>query len=84
MCLAIPARVIAVDENRRATVDMGGVRREASLAMVPEAGVDDYVLIHAGYAIQKLDEAEARETLDLLSQLAEAADEELRRAQASG
>ncbi|MHB1414910.1 MAG: HypC/HybG/HupF family hydrogenase formation chaperone [Chloroflexota bacterium] len=72
MCLAVPARVISIDPNRLAIVDLSGVTREVSLALVPDAGVDDYVIIHAGYAIEKLDEREAKETLDLLTQLMEA------------
>ncbi|MDA8217401.1 MAG: HypC/HybG/HupF family hydrogenase formation chaperone [Dehalococcoidales bacterium] len=72
MCLAVPARVVSVDANRLAIVDLSGVTREVSLALVPDAGLDDYVIIHAGYAIEKLDEREAKETLDLLTQLMEA------------
>jgi len=70
MCLAVPAKVLSVAEDRSAVVDLGGVRRGTSLAFCPDATVGDYVLIHAGYAIQKLDEEEAKETLSLLEQMA--------------
>jgi len=70
MCLAIPARV---KEKRgdRAWVELGGVVREASLMLVPQAEVGDYILLHAGFAIQKLDREEAEETLKLLGELME-------------
>lgn len=67
MCLAIPARI----ENKsgyRATVEVGGSRTEVLLSLVPDAGEGDWVLVHAGYAITVLDEAEARETYDLLAE----------------
>jgi hydrogenase expression/formation protein HypC len=65
MCLAIPSRIIKI-ENNMATIDVEGVQREASLLLLEDARVGDYVIVHAGFAIQKLDEAAARETLDLL------------------
>lgn len=65
MCLAIPSRIIKI-ENNMATIDVEGVKREASLMLLEDARVGDYVIVHAGFAIQKLDEAAARETLDLL------------------
>jgi hydrogenase expression/formation protein HypC len=72
MCLAIPARVIQIEEGL-GLVELGGVVREASFMLLPDAQVGDYVLLHAGYALQKVDEAEAEETLRLLTELAEAA-----------
>jgi hydrogenase expression/formation protein HypC len=69
MCLAIPALVKTV-EGEQAVVDIEGVTREVSLALTPDARVGDYVLLHTGYAISVIDEAEARETLDLLRQMA--------------
>jgi hydrogenase expression/formation protein HypC len=72
MCLAIPARVIQVEEGL-GLVELGGVVREASFMLLPDAQVGDYVLLHAGYALQKVDEAEAEETMRLLTELAEAA-----------
>jgi len=69
MCLAIPGRIIETQDSdlmRMGKVDFGGVTREVSLAYVPEAGVGDFVIVHAGFAISQIDEAEAQETLDLL------------------
>jgi len=71
MCLAIPARVIQIAEGL-GLVELGGVVREASFMLLPDAQVGDYVLLHAGYALQKVDEAEAEETLRLLAEMAEA------------
>jgi hydrogenase expression/formation protein HypC len=71
MCLAIPARVIKIEEGL-GLVELGGVVREASFMLLPDAQVGDYVLLHAGYALQKMDEAEAEETLRLLAEMAEA------------
>lgn len=65
MCLAIPSRITKIDNNM-ATIDVEGVQREASLLLLEDAMVGDYVIVHAGFAIQKLDEAAARETIDLL------------------
>ncbi|MEM3365518.1 MAG: HypC/HybG/HupF family hydrogenase formation chaperone [Candidatus Methanomethyliaceae archaeon] len=64
MCLAIPAKVVRIDGDR-AEIEVGGVRREASLALVADAGVSvgDYVLVHTGYAIAKIREDEAEEIL---------------------
>ena len=71
MCLAVPGRVIAVEAGddpirRLGTVDFQGSRVEVSLAMTPEAAVGDWVLVHAGFAISRLDEADARETWEYL------------------
>ena len=65
MCLAIPSRITKI-QNNMATIDVEGVQREASLLLLEDARVGDYVIVHAGFAIQKLDEAAAQETLDLL------------------
>lgn len=64
MCLAIPARVVAVKGNT-ATVDFGGVTRAISIALLESVAVDDYVIVHTGYAIQKMDREEAEKTLEL-------------------
>ncbi len=73
MCLAIPGEIIEIvgDDplTRMARVSFGGVVREASLAYVPEAKPGDYVLVHAGFALQTVDEEEARRTLELFEQL---------------
>lgn len=71
MCLAVPLRITAI-ANDLATVEMGGVTRQVSLVLTPEAQVGDYVLVHAGFAINVLDEEEARETLALFAELEEA------------
>ncbi len=69
MCLAIPGKVVKIKENDIAEVEIGGVIREVGLHLAPEAKLNDYVLIHAGYAIQTIDEKEARETLKLWEEL---------------
>ena len=78
MCLAIPGKIEEIDGDT-ARVNFGGVTREANVSLVPEAAVDSYVLVHAGFAIQVLNEAEAEETLSLFRQLAEALDDETKR-----
>ena len=70
MCLAVPVRVLQVDELK-ALVELGGLARQASIMLVPDTQVGDYVLLHAGFAIQKLDEREAEETIRLLAEIAE-------------
>jgi len=64
MCLAVPARIIHM-EGSSGIVEIGGVRREASLLLVDDAKVGDYVIIHAGFAIHKIDEPGALESLKL-------------------
>jgi len=71
MCLGIPGKVLEVEKNV-AKVDVGGLLRDVSLDLCPDVSVGEYVLIHTGFAIQKVDEEEAKETLELLRQLAEA------------
>ncbi len=70
MCLALPARIVALVGADGAIVDMGGVRKQISIALVPEAVVGDYVIVHVGHAIGTLDEAEAQATLALFGELA--------------
>lgn len=65
MCLAIPAQIKSIGENHMAEVDIMGVKRHVSLDLVPDAVVEDYVLVHAGFAIQVVDEEFAEETLEL-------------------
>jgi hydrogenase expression/formation protein HypC len=71
MCLSVPAKIVHV-EKTLAKAEVGGLLREISIDLCPDVGVGEYVLIHAGFAIQRLDEKEAMETLNLLKQLAEA------------
>ena len=70
MCLAVPAKILAIEESV-AQLEMGGNRLAADISLVPEVVVGDYVMVHAGFAIQKYDEAEALSTLDLLSEYVE-------------
>lgn len=69
MCLAIPSKITKI-ENLMAVIDVDGVRREASLLLVEDAQVGDYVIVHAGFAISKIDEQAALETLALLKEAA--------------
>ena len=76
MCLAIPARVVTIEEGRMASVDIMGVTRKVSLDLTPEAAEGDFVLVHAGFALQIVDEQYANETLEILRSIpAFAADE---------
>ena len=65
MCLAVPARVIEVFEDERATVDLDGVQVQVSLALVDDVVAGDYVIVHVGYALNRLDPDEAARTLEL-------------------
>lgn len=69
MCLAIPATISSLDANNMATVDILGVTRAVSLELVPEATQGDWVLVHAGFAIEIVDEEFAKETVELLKTL---------------
>ena len=79
MCLAVPGKILSIsgsDNTRMGQISFGGVAKEACLAFVPEARVGDYVLVHAGFAISVLDEAEAAQTLAYFRQIGELADSE--------
>ena len=69
MCLALPARITEIHDDDTATVTLGGVRKQVSLALIEDATVGDYVVVHVGYALSKLDPAEAERTLALLTDL---------------
>jgi hydrogenase expression/formation protein HypC len=72
MCLAVPSKIVAM-QDQMATIDVSGIRQEISLLLLPEpAAIGDYVLVHAGFAIHKIDEAAAAETLNLLQEIAQA------------
>ncbi len=78
MCLAIPSTIVEIEENGLATVDVDGVRRKISLMLIEDPEVGDYVIVHAGFAIHKIDETAAKESLALLREAAafvEAAEE---------
>ena len=69
MCLAIPAQVVELREGDNAVVDLAGVRKEISLSLVDNVAVGDYVIVHVGYALNKLDLEEAAKTLALFAEL---------------
>lgn len=73
MCLAIPARVVELTAGDNAVIDLGGVRKEISLALVEGVAVGDYVIVHVGYALNKLDPEEAEKTLALFAEMGAAA-----------
>ena len=77
MCLAIPAKITQLNSDNLADVDILGVKRTISVDLTPQAKVDDYVLVHAGFAIEVVDEAYAQETIDLIKQFPELAGEDL-------
>ena len=78
MCLAVPGKILSIDEQnpvvRSGRVEFGGIVKEVSLACVPEAKIGDYVIVHAGFALNVLDEEQARITLDYLQQISELSD----------
>ncbi|MEI6558030.1 MAG: HypC/HybG/HupF family hydrogenase formation chaperone [Rhodospirillaceae bacterium] len=67
MCLAVPARVMELHDGDMATVNLGGVKLTISLALVADIAVEDYVIVHVGYALSKLDRHEAERTLAMLA-----------------
>ncbi|MER8016625.1 HypC/HybG/HupF family hydrogenase formation chaperone [Streptomyces griseoluteus] len=72
MCLAVPGKVVAIDEGAdplTGLVDFGGVRKQACLEYLPDVRVGEYVIVHVGFALQKLDEESARASLELFEQL---------------
>jgi len=74
MCLAVPGKILTTEGDdaitRLARVSFGGVVKEVSLAYLPESKVDDYVIVHAGFALSIVDEAEAKTVFEYLAQLA--------------
>ncbi len=69
MCLALPVRVVELRDGDQAIVDLGGIRKQVSLALVDGVGVGDYVILHVGYALTRLDPAEAEKTLALFREV---------------
>ncbi len=69
MCLAIPSKIVKI-ENTIGTIDAGGVKKEISLLLLENARIGDYVIVHAGFAIHKIDESTAMESLKYLRELA--------------
>ena len=79
MCLAVPGKILSISGDdslmRKGRVSFGGTVREVSLAYVPDAGVGEYVIVHAGFAISTLDEAEAKQVFDDLREMERLASE---------
>ena len=71
MCLALPCRIVAIDGDN-ATIDVSGMKKDISLALMDEVAVGDYVIVHVGYALTKLDPEEAEKTLALFAEMGEA------------
>lgn len=80
MCLSIPSKIVEIDKDNMATVDTMGIKRMVSLdLMLDEVGIGDYILIHVGFAMSKIDEAEALQSLEVYQEMLEAMEEEERR-----
>ena len=80
MCLSIPSKVVEIYDNNMATVDTMGIKRHVSLdLMADEINIGDYILIHVGFAMNKIDEAEALQSLEVYREMLEAMEEEERR-----
>lgn len=79
MCLAVPGKIVSIDDSaalRMAKVNFGGVGKDVCLEWLPEAKIGDYVLVHVGFALSKIDEKEAEETLRMLTEMGELIEEE--------
>jgi hydrogenase expression/formation protein HypC len=80
MCLGIPGKIVSIEDNplgiRMGRVSFGGIVKEVCLAYTPEAQVGDYVIVHVGFAISRLDEEEAQQTLEMLAELEQIAAEQ--------
>jgi len=85
MCLGIPAQIVEVVDidGGLAKAEISGVRRAVSIALCPEARVGDWVLVHVGFALERIDEDYARETIELLEQMGEAYEQEVHEIRAS-
>lgn len=77
MCLAIPAKITELKDDHLATVDILGVKRDIALDLTPQAQLDDFVLVHAGFAIEVVDPEYAQETIDLIMQFPELAGDDV-------
>ena len=78
MCLSVPARVLEVHDAQSATVDVGGTSKRISIDLVEDVHAGDYVLLHVGFALQKIDEAEAASLLALFDEMVQAEEQALR------
>ena len=80
MCLSIPSKIVEIDDNNMATVDTMGIKRQVSLDLMPdEVDIGDYILIHVGFAMSKIDKEEALQSLELYQEMLEAMEEDERR-----
>lgn len=80
MCLSIPSKIVEIDESNMATVDTMGIKRMVSLDLMPdEVNIGDYILIHVGFAMNKIDEEEALQSLEVYKEMLEAMEEDERR-----
>ena len=77
MCLAIPAKITEMKDDRLATVDILGVKRDIALDLTPQAELGDFVLVHAGFAIEVVDPDYAQDTIDLIKQFPELAGDDI-------
>lgn len=77
MCLAIPMQIVRIEDGNMAHVSAMGAERDIALDLTPQAQVGDYVLVHAGFAIEVVDEQYAQETLDLIAEMADMVDDPL-------
>jgi hydrogenase expression/formation protein HypC len=75
MCLAIPVQIIQCLDNQRALVTMGGIEKEVNTSLLEHVAIGDYVILHVGYALTKLDEQEAQKTLALFEQMLQGTNE---------
>lgn len=75
MCLALPAQIVALHSASEATINLGGIHKKISIELVPDAAVDDYVVVHVGYAIGKIEPEQAEQTLQLFEQMQTTASE---------
>lgn len=69
MCVAIPAQIVTVYDDHRALVNIGGIEREISIALLDQVEVGEFVIVHVGYALAKLDQQEAKKTLQLFESM---------------
>ena len=74
MCLAIPARITEIGDDDMAVVDLGGTRKDISVALLDGVGVGDYVILHTGFALSRLDPEEAERTLALFAEMGDLAE----------
>ena len=80
MCLSIPSKIVEIDDDNMATVDTMGIKRQVSLDLMPDVvTIGDYILIHVGFAMNKIDEEEALQSLEVYKEMLEAMEEEERR-----